>query len=589
MINPDPRGSLWALHYTADSSQKPHPLQLLNFPPGADFHPLGIEFIPDAAKLLVVNHQRHNSTIEVFHLNLDDLQLVHETTLDHPAFVAPNAMAAVSPNTFFVSQDHVFTRRMPWPFKLFLPKLETLLTLPLGKVHRVEFEPTRGINRVDTVATGIAFANGVAISPDGSTLAVASTTRAEVLFFAINGSDVGNWVASVRIPFSVDNIAFAGDRLLVAGHPYAPAFMALVKRRSNRAPSYVSAITPAQNQSQSWLERIAHGADVRDLFKSDGSFLTSSSTAFADLDMQTMFVVGVYGSGAVKCWLAEIIWLESFLVHVVYRLTPLHFALEPPQSRLLRSLPPSLTHTLPVLHTRFERRRILAMFSKSCAFIFAAAAALSVSALDIDTPGQLTQCGSVQVKWSGKKGPFTLSVLPSCDSNDPDTPLMEFGGLNDNTYQWTVNLPASTGAVAFAITDNEGNEAYTDEVTIQGSDDGSCLPGATPTSAQPTSTEPATSSTSETSSSSSSASASSSAPGYTSARTTLVVSKTYSPAAAAASSPAPVNVGTGAKANNATGGTGTGSTGPSVNSAVIPAASAFASLIGVATAFLVLF
>lgn len=42
---------------------------------------------------------------------------------------------------------------------------------------------------------------------------------------------------------------------------------------------------------------------------------------------------------------------------------------------------------------------------------------------------------------------------------------MEFGGLNDNTYQWTVNLPASTGAVAFAITDNEGNEAYTDEVS----------------------------------------------------------------------------------------------------------------------------
>lgn len=38
------------------------------------------------------------------------------------------------------------------------------------------------------------------------------------------------------------------------------------------------------------------------------------------------------------------------------------------------------------------------MFSKSCAFIFAAAAALSVSALDIDTPGQLTQvCGLIRL------------------------------------------------------------------------------------------------------------------------------------------------------------------------------------------------
>jgi hypothetical protein len=43
---------------------------------------------------------------------------------------------------------------------------------------------------------------------------------------------------------------------------------------------------------------------------------------------------------------------------------------------------------------------------------------------------------------------------------------MEFTGINGTSYKWTVNLPASTGAIAFAITDNKGNEAYTDEVSL---------------------------------------------------------------------------------------------------------------------------
>lgn len=36
--------------------------------------------------------------------------------------------------------------------------------------------------------------------------------------------------------------------------------------------------------------------------------------------------------------------------------------------------------------------------------------------------------------------------------------------MNATSYNWTVNLPSSTGVIAFAITDAEGNEAYTDEV-----------------------------------------------------------------------------------------------------------------------------
>ncbi|GAB1523103.1 hypothetical protein RhiTH_006233 [Rhizoctonia solani] len=312
MLDPSHRGSLWALHYTSTATEKPYPLKLTNFPINADFHPLGIELTPrDSAgtsRLLVINHRRQNTTIEVFRIHLEShsVSLAYETTLTHASFVAPNAIAAISPTQFFLSHDHYFTRRMAWPWNKILPPLETFLALPLSRVDLVSFETRsgtpKGVRNVQTVARNIAFANGVAVSDDGSTLAIASTTRAQVQLYSKDETSI-RFVTSVRVPFSVDNIAFAGDELLTAGHPYLPEFMALVKRKSNRAPSYVSAIAPSLQAGlgKSWLTRVSAGANVTTRFMSDGSFLGTSSGAFADLEMQTMFVVALYGSGVAKC------------------------------------------------------------------------------------------------------------------------------------------------------------------------------------------------------------------------------------------------------------------------------------------------
>ncbi|CAE6408833.1 unnamed protein product [Rhizoctonia solani] len=309
MLDPSRRGRLWALHYTSTTTEKPYPLELIKFPANADFHPLGIELVPSdstgASRLLVINHRRQNTTIEVFRIQLDphSVSLAHEATLTHTSFVAPNAIAAISPTEFFLSHDHYFTRRMPWPWNKILPPLETFLALPLGRVDLISFDarPGKGVRKFQTIARNIAFANGVAVSADGSTLAIASTTRAEVQLYSKNETSV-KFVSSVRVPFSVDNIAFAGDQLLAAGHPYLPEFMALVKRKSNRAPSYVSTISPRQTGlGESWLARISAGANVTTAFMSDGSFLGTSSGAFVDLETRTMFVVALYGSGVAKC------------------------------------------------------------------------------------------------------------------------------------------------------------------------------------------------------------------------------------------------------------------------------------------------
>ncbi|CAE6414348.1 unnamed protein product [Rhizoctonia solani] len=308
MRNPDPRGSLWALHYNSTTTKEPYPLELTNFPTHADFHPLGIEITPadptGMSRLLVVNHRRENSTIEVFCIRHDQesLALEYEMTLTDRAFVAPNAIAAISPTSFILSHDHYFTRRMVWPFNMVLPALETFLALPLSQVDLVTFEPLKGVRQVQTIVRNIPFANGVAVSKDGSTLAVASTTRAQVLFYSLFSGDKMDvkFVTLVQVPFSVDNIAFAGDRLLAAGHPYLPELMALIKQKSTRAPSHVVEIIPQAGDTWSRSTHLA-GMSVNTVFTSDGSFLSSSSGAFMDLDTGTMFVVALYGAAVAKC------------------------------------------------------------------------------------------------------------------------------------------------------------------------------------------------------------------------------------------------------------------------------------------------
>ncbi|CAE6408820.1 unnamed protein product [Rhizoctonia solani] len=312
MLETSRGGSLWALHYTSTTTGKPYPLELTGFPGDADmgFHPLGIDIAPGGStgtpsRLLVINHGHHRPTVEVFSIELKSglVTLTYEITLTHTSFVAPNAIAAISSNSFFLSHDHYFTKRMSWPFDAILPWLETFLLLPLGKVDLVSFEasPGTGVHKVQTVARNIPCANGVAVSPDGSTLAIASTARAEVLLYSKDKTAI-EFVTSVRVPFGVDNLAFAGDQLLAARHPYIPELMALMKKKISRAPSYVSAITPrSASHEQPWLARIAAGANVTTAFMSGGSFLSASSGAFTDLETKTMFVVALYGSGVAKC------------------------------------------------------------------------------------------------------------------------------------------------------------------------------------------------------------------------------------------------------------------------------------------------
>lgn len=149
-----------------------------------------------------------------------------------------------------------------------LMRVETILGLPTGFVTRVRLEEDTGKVSVSLFDRGIAFANGIAKSPNGRVIAVASTTMPGVLLYRRHENKAGEpreseWVRSDKIftPNRADNIAFSrssnearsedvfgsGSQLLVTGAISGIKMLKFARDPTNiskASPSWVVAISP---------------------------------------------------------------------------------------------------------------------------------------------------------------------------------------------------------------------------------------------------------------------------------------------------------------------------------------------------------
>jgi hypothetical protein len=238
--------------------------------------------------------------------------------------VAPNALALTSPTSFYLTHDHRFTRRLPGVLGKALPVIESILALPLAWVTHVTLPDTdtdtATATHTQTVASRIPFPNGVAISPDGTQVAIASTALGQVLFYA---RDVATQALTLRArvptPFAPDNVMFdSRGSLIVAGHPNFPALVAVAANRTGAlAPSWVVSITPtplppgAGAETDAWdvgapvpaSRKVPRVPDyeMRTLYQSDGRGFSSSSTGLRDSKTGVLYMVGLYQGGLMVC------------------------------------------------------------------------------------------------------------------------------------------------------------------------------------------------------------------------------------------------------------------------------------------------
>ncbi|EJD49653.1 hypothetical protein AURDEDRAFT_182789 [Auricularia subglabra TFB-10046 SS5] len=321
--DPNPRGALWVYDYTS-SGNNLYKVTLAGYPPHADFHPLGLAVHSDPATakhtLFAVNHGRNASTVEVFDLAPHaPYTATYRRTLSHYRFVAPNAIAPTSATSFYLSQDHLFTRRLPFPFGAILSMLETLFGLPFGQVNHVSFDASSSAPpQISWVgAGGVPFANGVALDKSGTRFAVASSSKGTVRFYARD--PVTNALAhkeTVQLPFGPDNIGYHGDALVAAGHPMFLRLLARARGHEVEVGSWVVSIRERTGPETAVDEDAAaplsarkylppsKGYVVKTLYQSDGSGdgFGISTSGILDLPNKAFFVTGLYTTpGLLQC------------------------------------------------------------------------------------------------------------------------------------------------------------------------------------------------------------------------------------------------------------------------------------------------
>ncbi|KAM4705817.1 serum paraoxonase/arylesterase 2-like [Rhinophrynus dorsalis] len=121
------------------------------------FNPHGISTYidekDDTVYLFVVNHPKFKSTIEIFKFEEEENVLIHLKTIKHDLLPNVNDIVAVGPESFYATNDFYFSDYT-------LRHLEMLLGIAWSNV--VYYSP----NKVNQVASGYYYANGVAMSTD---------------------------------------------------------------------------------------------------------------------------------------------------------------------------------------------------------------------------------------------------------------------------------------------------------------------------------------------------------------------------------------------------------------------------------------
>ncbi|MDT8410405.1 MAG: SMP-30/gluconolactonase/LRE family protein [Wenzhouxiangellaceae bacterium] len=242
----------------------------LAFDGGPDFRPHGISLFVDAdggESLFVVNHPGQSlfgpgpgadgpaHTIEIFERVGESL--VQRKTLADDSMVSPNDIVAIDHQRFYFTNDHGSAPGL-------MRQLEDYLRLPWASV--VYFDG----REFHEVAGGLSYANGINVSPDGSSLYVAEVTRSRIAEYA-RDADTGTLEALRRfdVGFGVDNIEIdpASGDLWLGGHVKLLTFTQHAKNADVPAPSQVARVA------------LAHEPVVETVFVDDGHLISGASVA----------------------------------------------------------------------------------------------------------------------------------------------------------------------------------------------------------------------------------------------------------------------------------------------------------------------
>ncbi len=228
-------------------------------------HGMSLYEAPDGTRLLyVVNmgmdshffESTGSSVIEIFEYRGG--KLLHRETIQGKDLTSPNDLLGVGPRRFYVSIDH-------GAYSPFGKKLENYLQLPISYILYYDGK------RFRKVAGGLAYANGLALSPDGTRLYAGATVGRKIHVYE-RDKTTGDLkeLTSIRLDTGVDNLDVDEKGTIWAGcHPKLLEFVKHSKDPAALSPSEVLRIRPLKDGKY----------DITRVYLDPGKELSGSSVA----------------------------------------------------------------------------------------------------------------------------------------------------------------------------------------------------------------------------------------------------------------------------------------------------------------------
>ncbi|AUQ49088.1 SMP-30/gluconolactonase/LRE family protein [Leisingera sp. M527] len=255
-----------ALHrLVLDGSDQLVEMPLTGLDPSLPFLPHGMDLktIDGVQYLFVLNHRSASDPqaghdVYVFEVGVDALTLAKHHTSD--GIKSPNGIGAVDLDTFYYSNDRgAFGAFGNMVEMMFARKISDLSVYDEGETEILE---------------PMAFANGVATTPDGSTVYATALREGVVKVFARDqASNVLTLQREIPVGQAPDNVRIAEDgQLWVASHLNLMAFDGHIKDPTALSPFQVYRVEPDTGKSELVMEN-------------DGSLQSSVSVAVPYEDM----------------------------------------------------------------------------------------------------------------------------------------------------------------------------------------------------------------------------------------------------------------------------------------------------------------
>jgi len=247
------RGGIYVMDLkTADSSLFMRPITPV-MPERFRPHGMSLFTAPDGTRtLMVVNHPGGDEhTVEIFDLSADDT-LTHRRTVTDPLIVSPNDVAAVSPDAFYVTNDHDRPGAQGRFMAAILASPITTVVFHDGRSARV-------------VAEGLAMANGIALAPDGMRVYVSELLARTLRIYARDtASNDLTLVDQVFLGTGLDNIDVAEDGAVwIGAHPQLATSAAHARDPASLSPSQVVVVRPyADGGGEAFTAYLDDGVEI---------------------------------------------------------------------------------------------------------------------------------------------------------------------------------------------------------------------------------------------------------------------------------------------------------------------------------------